>query len=62
MLSLDDGKFLITGGAIKLTHKMEEREHTTAELRKLEKVRNFLMAKSVYDAISFDDFIEFDAI
>ncbi len=62
MDSLDDGKFLITGGAIKLTHKMEEREHTAAELRKLERVRNFLMAESVYDSISFDDYIELDSI
>jgi hypothetical protein len=61
-IKLDDKKFLITGGAIKLTHKMEEREHTLAELRKLDKVRNFLMAESVYDAISFDDYLEFDSI
>lgn len=57
-IKLDDRKFLITGGAIKLTHKMEEREHTAVELQKLDKVRRFLMAESVYDAISFDDFIE----
>lgn len=57
-IKLDDRKFLITGGAIKLTHKMEEREHTVKELRKLDRVRRFLMAESVYDAISFDDFIE----
>lgn len=57
-IKLDDRKFLITGGAIKLTHKMEEREHTAIELQKLDKVRRFLMAESVYDAISFDDFIE----
>ena len=61
-IKLDDGKFLITGGAIKFTHKMEEREHTAAELRKLERVRNFLMAESVYDSISFDDYIELDSI
>ena len=41
---------------------MEEREHTAAELRKLERVRNFLMAESVYDSISFDDYIELDSI
>jgi len=61
-IKLDDGKFLITGGAIKLTHNMEEREHTRAELLRLEKVRNFLMSENVYDAISFDDYIEFDSI
>ena len=61
-IKLDDGKFLITGGAIKLTYKMEEREHTLAELRKLERVRNFLLDENIYDSISFDDFIEFDSI
>lgn len=61
-IKLDDGKFLITGGAIKLTHKMEDRKHTAEELRRLDKVRDFLMAESVYDSISFDDYIEFDSI
>jgi hypothetical protein len=61
-IKLDDGKFLITGGAIKLTHKMNEREHTAAELRRLDYVRNFLMSESVYDSVSFDDYIEFDSI
>jgi hypothetical protein len=61
-IKLDDGKFLITGGAIKLTHTMNEREHTMAELRRLEYVRSFLISESVYDSISFDDYIEFDAI
>jgi hypothetical protein len=37
-----DSAFVITGSAIKLTHSMQEREHTLLELRKLEMVRNFL--------------------
>lgn len=57
-IRLDDGRYLITGGAIKLTHRMEEREHTASELRKLELVRNFLMTEGVYDSISFEDYIE----
>jgi hypothetical protein len=36
---------VITGGAVKLTHKMEERTHTREELIKLEKGRNFLILK-----------------
>lgn len=57
-IKLEDGKFLITGGAIKLTYKMEERPHTAEELRKLEQVRNFLLDEHIYDAISFNDYIE----
>jgi len=34
--------YVITGGAIKLTHRMEEREHTRKELVKLEKVKVYL--------------------
>lgn len=34
--------YVITGGAIKLTHKMEDRVHTKKELLKLESMRNRL--------------------
>jgi hypothetical protein len=34
--------YVVTGGAIKLTHRMEEREHTRNELVKLEKVKVYL--------------------
>jgi hypothetical protein len=37
-----DDRYFITGGAIKLTPTMEEREHTKLELRKLEMVRDYL--------------------
>ena len=57
-IKLDDGKFLITGGAIKLTHRMEDRKHTAEELQRLDQVRNILMAESVYDSISFEDYVE----
>ncbi|MGK7394400.1 MAG: hypothetical protein ACNS62_07495 [Candidatus Cyclobacteriaceae bacterium M3_2C_046] len=35
-------QYVITGGAIKLTLKMEYREHTRKELKKLETVKNIL--------------------
>ena len=35
----DSGRYIITGGAIKLTATMQEREHTLEELHKLNKVR-----------------------
>lgn len=37
--------FVITGGAIKLTHKMEDRPHTKIELYKLEWVQKYLSEK-----------------
>lgn len=48
-LKLERNTFLITGGAIKLTHTMEEREHTLAELRKMELVRNYLIEQGAVD-------------
>ena len=49
-IKLDKGIYLITGGAIKLTHLMAEREHTLNELKKMEMVRNYLLDKGVVDA------------
>ena len=50
--------YLVTGGAIKLTHTMQEREHTLEELRKLEKVRNFLLSEGACDMDGFYDLIQ----
>lgn len=58
-LRVEKGVYVITGGAIKLTHKMEERAHTMEELIKLEKGRNFLMKENVFDGDGLVDFIEF---
>ena len=49
--------YLITGGAIKLTHTMQEREHTLQELYKLETVRNFLISEGACDIDGFYDLI-----
>ena len=56
-IRLSEGVYVITGGAIKLTLKMEEREHTQLELVKMEKVRRFLLEKDVIDDDSFEDYI-----
>ena len=53
---LNDNPYIITGGAIKLTRTMEEREHTLAELKKMEAVRNFLLNGGGIDA---DGLIEY---
>lgn len=55
-IKLSEGVYVITGGAIKLTLKMEEREHTRQELVKLEKVRSFLLNENIIDD---DGFVEY---
>lgn len=49
--------YVITGGAIKLTLKMEEREHTHQELVKMEKVRSFLLNENIIDDDSFVEYM-----
>lgn len=56
-IRLADGKYIITGGAIKLTATMQERPHTQAELDKIEKVRRFLLDKGIVDDDGFIDYI-----
>lgn len=56
-IRLSTGTYIITGGAIKLTFKMEEREHTRNELNKIEKVRNFLLNEHIIDDDSFIEYI-----
>lgn len=48
-IRLDAGTYIITGGAIKLTHKMEDREHTQRELNKLHQVRDLLREQGIAD-------------
>lgn len=55
-IKLSMGIYIITGGAIKLTRTMQEREHTLQELEKMEKVRIFLIREHVFDEDSFTDY------
>ena len=41
--------YIITGGAIKLTQKMQDRKHTNIELRKIENCRRFLLDQGIVD-------------
>lgn len=56
-IKLEPGCYIITGGAIKLTRTMQEREHTLAELNKMEQVRNFLLHGGAIDADGFIDYL-----
>ncbi len=54
-IKIETNHYVITGGAIKLTHKMQEKEHTQKELVKLEKCRNYLQSQGVFDTDSFNE-------
>ncbi|NVO09332.1 MAG: hypothetical protein HXX16_05145 [Bacteroidales bacterium] len=56
-LKIDANCFVITGGAIKLNHLMEDREHTQKELQKIKKCQQFLKNNSIHDSESFYEFI-----
>ena len=56
-LKIDKNVFVITGGAIKLTQKMQDHSDTNKELKMLDKCRNFLQENRVFDCDSFFEFI-----
>lgn len=56
-IKLAAGIYIITGGAIKLTATMQEREHTLLELQKMEKVRRFLLEEIIVDDESFIEYL-----
>lgn len=56
-IRIDKHLYVITGGAIKLTRKMDDRKHTEAELKKMEQVVEFLRNKNL---INEDEFKRFE--
>lgn len=56
-IKLEPGCYIITGGAIKLTRTMQERQHTLTELSKMERVRNFLLEGGAIDSESFAEMV-----
>ena len=56
-IKLEPGTYVITGGAIKLTRTMQEREHTLHELEKMEKVRRFMLENDIIDKDAFTDYM-----
>lgn len=53
-LRVDKNIFILTGGCIKLTHKMNENEFTQLELNKIHTVKEFLKKENIF---SQDDLI-----
>ena len=56
-IKVDDGCYVITGGAIKITKGMSEAPHTKTELNKLNYVHNALLEEGLTDKVSFLDYI-----
>ena len=55
-IKLEPGHYIITGGVIKLTRTLQERDHTLRELTKMEIVRNLLIEQGIVDADGFKDY------
>ena len=51
---IDINCFVISGGAIKLTRTMKEREHTDKELRKIDRTISFLKENGLFDENDFE--------
>jgi hypothetical protein len=56
-IRISEDCFVVTGGAIKLTLRMKEREHTQNELNRLNKCRDFLKNEGIVDEESFFEFL-----
>lgn len=52
-IRLEPNVYVVTGGAIKLTRTMQERNHTALELSKLNSCRAYLKNNGVFDCDSF---------
>ncbi len=48
-LRVDQNTFVLTGGCIKLTHRMDQHEDTIRELEKMSEVSNFLKETEIYN-------------
>lgn len=57
-IKIEEGVYVVTGGAIKLTATMSERHHTLAELAKLESVRNHFIDNGIYDIDGLNEYFE----
>ena len=52
-IRLEPNVYVVTGGAIKLTRTMQDREHTALELEKLNRCKSYLKDNGVFDQDSF---------
>lgn len=57
-LRIEKNVYVITGGAIKLTHEMKDRNHTKEELLKIERCRNYLIQEGLIDKEGITEAVE----
>lgn len=57
-LRVEKNVYIVTGGAIKLTQKMQDRDHTNNELAKLKRCRNYLLEIGIVDVDGIIEEIE----
>lgn len=57
-LKIGDDMYLITGGAIKLTKKMKDREHTRKELQKIDYCKQILKEEGIIDEDGMVELLE----
>lgn len=57
-LRIEKDVYVITGGAIKLTHKMGTRNHTQKELQKIDKCREYLIEQGIIDKEGLAEILE----
>lgn len=57
-IKIDDNCYVITGGAIKLSQKMQEHELTQLELNKLNVCRRYLIEQDILNKETFFELIE----
>lgn len=54
-IRLEPNVYVVTGGAIKLTRAMQDKEHIMIELDKLNRCKDYLIRNGVFDKDSFID-------
>lgn len=57
-IKIEPNCFVITGGAIKFTRLMEDRNHTLQELKNIDKVRDYLRDQQIIDQETLQDVID----
>jgi hypothetical protein len=56
-MRIEANAYVVTGGAIKLTERMQDRDHTSVELRKFERCRDYLRELGITDIDGLSELI-----
>ena len=56
-IRIGENSYVVTGGAIKLTDKMQDRPHTQIQLTRLRMARDWLRSEGIYDPEDLKDLL-----